>query len=130
VTVSCSFTVFATRALIGLALCAGALASAEPVKAAPAYDGNWSVLIVTNKGECDRGYRYPVRISNGTVGYAGEAAFNISGKVTDTGAITVIVSRGDKSAHGTGKLSGNGGAGSWKTGAGECTGTWTAERRS
>ncbi|MBI4273257.1 MAG: hypothetical protein HY659_00965, partial [Rhizobiales bacterium] len=96
--VSCAFTVFATRALIGLALGAGALASAEPGKAAPAFDGNWSVLIVTTKGECDRGYRYPVRINNGAVGYAGEATFNISGKVTDTGAITVIVSRGDKSA--------------------------------
>src|ERR1044072_8148148 len=42
------------------------------------FDGQWSVLIVTEKGRCDRAYRYPVRIENGTVGYAGTASFNIS----------------------------------------------------
>jgi hypothetical protein len=31
--------------------------------AVPRYDGLWSVSIVTEKGDCDRGYRYPVRIS-------------------------------------------------------------------
>jgi hypothetical protein len=119
------------RALtVAALLTAPALATAGAATPAPAYDGNWSVLIVTTKGECDRGYRYPVRISRGAVGYAGEATFNVSGRVSDTGAITVTVSRGDKSAHGTGKLSGNAGAGSWKAGAGECAGTWTAERRS
>ena len=30
----------------------------EPAAARTPYDGNWSVLIVTNTGPCDRGYRY------------------------------------------------------------------------
>jgi hypothetical protein len=48
-----------------------------PIAAQANFDGTWSVLIVTEEGTCDRAYRYPVRISNGSVGYAGEASFNV-----------------------------------------------------
>ena len=41
--------------------------------------------------------------------------------------VTVIVSAGSKSAHGSGRLSGAIGAGSWK--GGDCAGTWEAEKR-
>jgi hypothetical protein len=105
-----------------------ASAIAAPGAPRSTFDGRWSVLIVTEKGECDRGFRYPVEISGGQVGYAGQASFNVSGKVGANGAITVTVSRGDKSARGTGLLSGGHGAGSWA--GGPCSGTWTAERRS
>jgi hypothetical protein len=98
--------------------------------AKPNFDGNWSVLIVTEKGTCDRAYRYPVRISNGSVGYAGEASFNVSGRVGANGAVTVTVSRGSQSATGSGFLSSTDGSGRWTAGSGECSGTWTAERRS
>jgi hypothetical protein len=96
--------------------------------AVPGYDGLWSVSIVTEKGTCDRGYRYPIRISNGVLANAGDVAVNIVGKVLPTGAITVTVSAAGKSANGTGRLSGNLGEGSWT--GGDCSGTWTAERRS
>jgi hypothetical protein len=96
--------------------------------AVPAYDGLWSVSIVTEKGTCDRGYRYPIRISNGMLANAGDVAVNIAGKVMPTGAITVVVSAAGKSANGSGRLSGNLGEGSWT--GGDCSGTWTAERRS
>src|SRR5436853_1215897 len=111
-------------------------ASAAPASSAPIaaakqnFDGNWSVLIVTEQGKCDRAYRYPVRISNGSVGYAGDASFNVSGTVGTGGAVTVTVSRGSQSAKGTGQLSANGGSGRWTAGSGECSGSWTAERRS
>ena len=59
---------------------------------------------MTEKGTCDRAYRYPVRISNGSVGYAGEASFNVSGSVGANGAVTVTVSKGSQSAKGTGQL--------------------------
>ena len=94
------------------------------------FDGQWSVLIVTEKGRCDRAYRYPVRIENGAVGYAGSAAFNISGSVGNNGAVTVTVSRGSQSATGTGRMSATDGSGIWTAGSGECSGTWSAERRS
>ena len=70
--------------------------------AKPNFDGDWSVLIVTEKGTCDRAYRYPVKIENGSVGYAGSASFTVSGKVGDKGAVTVTVARGSQSATGTG----------------------------
>ena len=97
---------------------------------AATHDGRWSVLVITDKGDCDRAYRYPVQITNGAVGYAGQASFNVSGRVGANGAITVTVSRGDKSARGSGQLAGSTGGGAWKTGSGECSGRWTAERRS
>ena len=128
-----SFNHFTAAAFGAIALLT---ASAFPVSSAPIasgkqnLDGNWSVLIVTEQGKCDRAYRYPVRISNGAVGYAGQASFDVSGSVGANGAVTVTVSKGGQSAKGTGQLSANGGSGHWKTGGGECSGSWTAERRS
>ena len=82
---------------------------------------------MTQKGDCDPGYRYPIRIANGQLVNAGDNAFTITGKVADTGAITVTVSAGGKSATGFGRLAGNEGGGQWTGGA--CSGSWTAERR-
>jgi hypothetical protein len=95
--------------------------------AAPRYDGLWSVSIVTEKGDCDRGYRYPIRISNGQLANAGDTNFSISGKVGETGSITVTVAAAGKSATGSGRLTADAGGGHWTGGA--CSGTWTAERR-
>jgi len=116
------------RALFAaIAAAAASTLSATASVAAPRYDGLWSVLIVTQKGDCDPGYRYPIRIANGTLVNAGDAAFNISGKVAPTGAITVTVSAVGKNAVGSGHLAGNGGTGLWT--GGSCSGSWTAERR-
>jgi hypothetical protein len=106
-------------------------ALAAPIAAGKAnFDGGWSVLIVTEKGTCDRAYRYPVKIENGTVNYAGTASFDVVGKVDGKGSITVTVSKAGKSATGTGAMSATDGAGTWTAAGGECSGTWTAERRS
>src|SRR2546421_6745434 len=120
-------------ALTAFAVLAATVAPAFPAPIASGkqnLDGNWSVLIVTEQGTCDRAYRYPVRISNGSVGYAGQSAFNVSGSVGSGGSVTVTVSHGSQSARGSGHLSGAGGFGQWVAGSGECSGTWTAERRS
>lgn len=96
--------------------------------AVPNYDGLWSVSVVTEKGTCDRGYRYPIRISNGVLANAGDAAFTITGKVGPSGTIIVTVAHGNSSATGKGRLAGAIGSGFWQ--GGDCSGTWTAERRS
>lgn len=101
---------------------------AAPASARPGYDGSWSVLIVTEKGNCDRAYRYALKINNGQIAYAGESAFNVSGRVQPNGAISVSVGRGEQQANGTGRLSDKDGSGRWT--GGECSGTWQAERRS
>ena len=105
-------------------------ALAAPIASPKSFDGGWSVLIVTEKGTCDRAYRYPIKIENGAVGYAGGASFTVSGKVDPKGAVTVTVARGSQSATGTGVMSGSAGTGAWTAASGECSGTWTAERRS
>ena len=106
-------------------------ADSAPIAAGKAnFDGAWSVLIVTEEGKCDRAYRYPVKIENGSVGYAGSASFTVSGKVGAKGEVTVTVARGSQSATGTGRMSGTDGSGTWVAGSGDCKGSWTAERRS
>ena len=117
-------------AFAALALLAATVAASAPASARSNYDGRWSVLIVTHKGSCDRAYRYPVKIDNGSVGYAGDSSFTVSGKVGENGAVTVKVARGSQSANGQGRLSATDGSGMWTAGSGECSGTWTAERRS
>ena len=98
--------------------------------AAP-HDGSWSVLIITEQGTCDRGYRYNVNVSNGHVTYQGDTSVNLSGTVAPSGLVKVSIKFGDKGANGTGHLSGNAGTGIWR-GAGSnggCAGRWEAERR-
>lgn len=112
---------------IASTIMASAIMASTASFAVPRYDGLWSVSIITEKGDCDPGYRYPVRIANGMLANAGDAVFTISGRVGGTGAITVSVSGGGKSANGSGRLAGNIGTGSWTGGA--CSGSWTAERR-
>jgi hypothetical protein len=109
-------------------IAASAALPATPSFATPGYDGLWSVSIVTKKGDCIANYRYPMLIDHGVLANGGAIALNVSGRVASTGAVKVIVSSGDKSATGYGRLAGNAGGGSW-TGM-SCSGSWTAERRS
>src|SRR5262249_60997809 len=97
-------TYFARTTLRTLALAtltAATAYAAMPAQAKTNFDGNWSVVIITEKGTCDRSYRYPVKISDGSVGYAGEASFDVSGRVNPNGKVTVTVSRGDRRASGS-----------------------------
>jgi len=109
----------------------GFMAAGTPAAVAAIHDGNWSVLIITEKGSCDRAYRYSVGVANGQVRYQGDAAVNFNGSVAPSGAVNVSIRLGDKGANGTGKLSATSGAGTWQGagGAGECAGRWEAERR-
>jgi hypothetical protein len=121
-----SFSQNAIRAT--LALAALGIATAASAQGTKGFDGKWSVVIMTTKGDCDRAYRYPVAITGTSLVNAGDAAFDISGKVQGNGAITVKVSYGEKSAMGSGRLTSDSGTGSWT--GGSCAGIWTAERRS
>jgi hypothetical protein len=121
--------------VISLALAIGASGSADAAVRKPAragssaFDGMWSVLILTNYGPCDRGYRYPIRISRGVIYNAGDASVAIYGRVSPGGATRVSVNRGDQRAHGSGRLSHNRGYGAWTSPTAGCGGTWSAHRR-
>jgi hypothetical protein len=106
------------------------LSTTQPAATVPAYDGIWSVVILTKTGICDPSYRYPIRISNGNVQNAGNATVSITGKVGRNGTLIVNLSAGDQTATGTGRLTGRTGSGSWSGGNGACAGVWQAERRS
>jgi hypothetical protein len=92
------------------------------------YDGEWSVVVYTLQGDCDRALRYSLRIVDGRV-QAEEQSYQLGGAVARNGAIRVTVAEGGRSASGVGRLSGNSGRGQWRTSTGECAGEWTAERR-
>jgi hypothetical protein len=96
-----------------------------------AFDGNWSVLIQTQVGACDRAYRTGVQIQNGEVLNAGSEPIALRGHVAPSGAVRVSVAAGDQEAHGAGRLSRTSGGGSWRGqgSRGTCAGTWVAERR-
>jgi len=109
------------------------LAAPAAVAAAPsrnAYDGLWSVLIVTDHGDCDRAYRYGLRIIDGRVHYD-NPSFDVVGQVVDGGRVSVTVRYGQQQASGTGRLSGDSGEGVWSghSTTSSCSGHWEAERR-
>jgi hypothetical protein len=105
--------------------------SSLPTRAQSSFDGSWSVLIITETGECDRAYRYGIRIEHGQIIYSGEAGVTFSGRIESNGQVTATVRRGEQSAAGSGRLSGSSGAGTWKgqSNTGACGGRWEAERR-
>lgn len=111
-------------------LAAAALAP-SPAAARTPYDGNWSVLIVTERGSCDRAYRYGLSVQNGSVIYEGSAAINVAGRVSKSGAVRVKVWAGQQGASGSGRLSRGSGRGVWRGigSMGTCSGYWTAEQR-
>ena len=86
-------------------LAGAALVGPPPAAYAAGRDGNWSVLIITEKGECDRAYRYEVKVANGQVSYRGDSVDRLAGRVAPDGAIKVSIKLGDKGASGTGHLS-------------------------
>src|SRR5947207_15881517 len=85
-----------------------------PAAARTNYDGNWSVLIITNSGPCDRGYRYGLSIRGGRVFYQGSASVNVDGQVSNNGLVRVRVSAGSQGASGWGRLGPDFGSGSWR----------------
>lgn len=105
-----------------------------PVRPAPvssAFDGDWSVLISTQAGPCDRSYRYGVHIANGDVYYDGGGQVDVQGHVFSNGVVRVSVDGMGQHADGQGRLSRGLGNGTWQGGGslGSCAGVWQAERR-
>jgi hypothetical protein len=109
-----------------------ALGLSVSAAAAANHDGNWSVLVVTEKGECDRAYRYEVTVADGRVNFNRDPGISVAGTVAPNGAVKVSISGGvSRNAQGSGRLANDNGAGTWngsgQTGA--CAGHWEASRR-
>jgi hypothetical protein len=117
------------RVIFSAFLAVMAVMGQPPAATAAVRDGNWSVLIITEKGECDRGYRYELTVANGRVSYRGDLGIDVAGTVAPNGATKVSIKLGDKGANGTGHLSERTGAGVWRGigSNGSCAGRWEAE---
>lgn len=116
--------------VVTAAAIAAALVATIPfaARAANSYDGMWTVTIFTQAGNCPSSLRYAVRVARGRV-YGDDQSYDVNGSVATNGATRVTVSQQGQSASGTGRLSANTGAGRWRTSTGQCSGQWTAARR-
>jgi hypothetical protein len=99
----------------------------EQIAREATFDGEWTVVLRTDEGVCERASRYGVDIKSGEVTYEGTSY----GRVRPDGRVRVQLSLGQQHAEGLGRLSRNSGAGVWHgAGAmGTCGGRWFAERR-
>jgi hypothetical protein len=107
-----------------------------------AFDGIWSVVIQTTRGDCAAAVRVGVRILGGRLS-AEDQSYKLDGRVAPSGAVQVMVSAGGQIADGGaskstahirnarafGHLSREGGRGHWQTSSSDCAGEWTATRR-
>ena len=95
----------------------------------------WTVLAITNDGNCAKAYRYPVQIDKNIIRNApgiSRTTFNVLGQVDPGGLVKASIQRGDYRADVVGRLSRTGSSsGTWTgTGGGHpCSGTWTADQR-
>jgi hypothetical protein len=115
------------HAALVLSALAGGITAAEPAKAA-SFDGPWTVVIVTQSGNCDAAYSFPLQVSGGRIGSTGGASIN--GRISGGGSVNVAIASGGSSGRATGRLAGFSGSGRWSgvlNGA-KCSGRWEAHR--
>jgi hypothetical protein len=91
------------------------------------YDGAWSVVIETTRGNCPAAIRAGVHILAGRM-LADDQSYRLDGRVAANGAVRVTVSAAGQSAGGSGRLERNVGRGLWRSSSDECSGQWSAQR--
>ena len=123
--VRASRSLLAAAALAAIAI-PGAASAAGRV--AGPYDGVWTTVFATTRGNCSSGYSVPFTVAGRRVASGGGG--RVSGSVGRGGSVAVAVSVGASHANGGGRLVGNAGSGHWSgiiTGD-RCSGTWQATR--
>jgi hypothetical protein len=116
------------RHLLAMLFCCATLLLAPAADARSPYDGAWNITFVTQVGDCSPAYNYSVNIDNGVITSPNVQTFR--GNVTSSGAVRASVTVQEKTASGSGKLSGVWGRGTWSgySGNQRCAGSWTAQR--
>jgi hypothetical protein len=116
------------RILLSAMIAALAASTAIAAPRGANYDGRWSVEVITDRGTCDRVYRWTLGIQGGRVVDVGEVA-RPSGGVSPSGGVNLRFIRNNDYASATGQISGEWGTGSWSSPTLACSGRWRAERR-
>jgi type 1 fimbria pilin len=122
--------IFMRATRIRYVLLAAAFAAAATLAAAPAsadsnaYDGLWTVTVVTKTGSCEPTTSSTLTVTDGKVSAGGAA---VSGKVGRAGLVRVSIN----GAYANGQLNGKTGSGKWNgASAGvPCSGRWEASRQ-
>lgn len=118
-----------TCLLLSMAAASGFAATGASAQNAR-YDGNWSVLVLTEKGECNRVYRFPIIIEGGQARYGGPEGVAVTGTVASSGAVRGSIGASGASVNVSGRLAGAAGTGTWTSGGSTaCSGRWEAEKR-
>lgn len=104
------------------------LALAGATEAKSPFDGPWNISATTTQGSCDRSVHYRITIIDWQV-KSGDIT-GVSGRVSPNGSVSVTVHRKDGTAVGSGRLSGDSGAGRWtvQSPSKKCAGDWQAQR--
>jgi hypothetical protein len=107
---------------------AALMLAASPVFAG-GFDGPWSVTIVTQSGNCDAAYAFPMQVVGGRVIASGGTA--MAGAVSGGGAVNVALTQGASSGRASGRLSAMSGSGRWSgvLAGSKCAGRWEATRQ-
>ena len=111
-----------------LAVASGAEADTKRPASPNAYDGRWSVMVITEQGACDRASRLSLGISNGRIEMA-DAMAAAAGTVDKRGRVAVRVMQGADVLAASGSLGAGSGSGKWRAPSKQCAGRWVAERR-
>jgi hypothetical protein len=114
------------------AACAGPLLAQAPQAPQAPHDGSWAIEIVTERGACERLYRYYVVVDGQVVrlrSMSGETSQDASGFVRADGRINATVGQPDDPVKVTGRLAATSGTGVWSAPARQCAGRWSAHKR-
>jgi hypothetical protein len=120
-------SVFAVAAISTVAITAFTPTGAFAMRGA--FDGGWTVQVMTSRGACSSGVGFSIEVRDGVMFAA--SGLDVRGKVARNGTTRVRIASGAQSASGSGRLAGNSGAGTWQGigTQGTCAGSWSATRR-
>jgi hypothetical protein len=111
--------------------CAAGLTPVNGVAAAP-HDGSWAIEVMTERGECERLYRYYVVVDGEAVrlrSMMGETSEAPVGALRKDGRIDVTLGQADDPVSVKGQLGAAAGGGRWVAPLRGCAGRWSAEKR-
>ena len=93
------------------------------------YDGFWAVDVIVQKGTCQDGFSFPIRVSDGTIVYNGQVQIIATGKIAPNGQVDAIFNRNNEALRASGRLSRDSGVGTWSAPSRDCGGRWEARKQ-
>ena len=113
-------------ALIAAVLSSVLLAAAP---SAATFDGFWAVDVIVQKGSCQDGFSFPIRVSDGTIVYNGQVQIVVTGKIAPNGQVDAVFNRNNQALRASGRVNQDSGAGTWSAPSRDCGGRWEARKQ-